>query len=651
MNPIKRKLSTTQITLYALFGLVVIFIIGWGVKLIRDGLCLRNDLRESSSLFQGGIEKLPVDQISTLIMKTEIDLGTVRADLQPVLPFIRLAVYLPGIGRYASQVEPGLDYATAMVRAGVQVMQVVQPVLNAINGGGETMPKAVAALKDGEIYLAGALGSLRQAEKARLSIDPALLPASLKDNFVKIDNNFSTLENGIRFMQMMPGLLGAVDPQTYLLLAQNEDEIRATGGFITAVGLASLDEGRITRFEIGDSYAVDDLTKDYPDPPLPLQRYMEAGMWLVRDGNWSPDFPTAAQQIQDLYHISQITETDGVIAFDQAAVRTLLKVLGPVNVPGFSDQVTADNVVDYMHQAWAPEPEKGFSEEWWLNRKSFISGLGKILIQKLLSTRDRTVLTDLANKSLYLFNGGHVLIYFDNPDAQAVLSDLKMDGAVHLPAMGDFLMLVDSNVGFNKVDAVIKRSIAYNVDLSHPEKPTAQLKIHYQHPIQQTYPCNQEVKYSTPYQSMEMRCYWDYWRVLTNASRLVKWQIEPVPAEQLMNGEAWSGKPDTGDGDGGTQYTGGLLVLPTNQSKDVILQFDLPVSAVQSLPHGFTYSLRVQKQSALPQLPFILKISIAANLTLLTQEKEWVQESDGVTWTWSGILTQERVFNLVFASR
>jgi len=651
MNPIKRKLSIAQITIYILIGLVVIIIAGWGVKLTRDGLRLRNDLRESSTLFQGGIEKLPVDQISNLIMKTEVDLGAVRADLQPVLPLIRLVANLPGIGRYAVQVEPGLDYAAAMVRAGVQLMQVVQPVWNAINGGGETMPQAVATLKDGGIYLAGALESLRQAEKARSAIDPTLLPASLKDNFVKIDSNFSALENSIRFLQMVPDLLGAVNPQTYLLVAQNEDELRATGGFITAVGLVSVDEGTITRFEIGDSTTVDDLTKDFPDPPLPLQRYMEAGMWLVRDSNWSPDFPTTAQQIQDLYHISQITETDGVIAFDQAAVGTLLKVVGPVNVPGFSEQVTADNVVDYMHQAWAPEPDQGFSQDWWLNRKNFISGLGKILIQKLLSIRDRTVLTDLANKSLYLINGGHVLVYFNNPDAQAVLSDLKMDGAVHRAITGDFLMLVDSNVGFNKVDAVIKRSMAYNVDLSHPEKPTAQLKIHYQHPIQQAYPCNQEVKYSTPYRSMQMRCYWDYWRVLTNASRLVEWQVEPVPAEQLMSGEAWNGQPDTGDGDGGTQYTGGLMVLPTNQSKDVILQFDLPVSVVRSLPHGFTYSLRVQKQSALLQLPFILRISIPATLTLVTQEKEWVQESDGVTWTWSGILTQERDFNLVFAPR
>jgi hypothetical protein len=53
----------------------------------------------------------------------------------------------------------------------------------------------------------------------------------------------------------------------------------------------------------------------------------------------------------------------------------------------------------------------------------------------------------------------------------------------------------------------------------------------------------------------------------------------------------------------------------------------------------------------LQQFPFILKISIPANLTLVTQEKEWVQETDGVTWTWSGILTQERDFNLVFAPR
>jgi hypothetical protein len=650
MAPSKIKLSITQIVLIALLGFGAILIVAWGVKLVRDWNRLQDDLRETNSLIQASMDNLPVDQIKTLLMKTEVDLGTVRADLQPVMPFIRLASNLPGIGKYAAQVEPGLDYAAAMVRAGVQVMQVVQPVWYDINRGGN-IPGAVTTMQDGGIYLAGALASLHQAEKARSSISPALLPAGLRNNFIKIDNNFSTLENGIRCLQMMPGLLGSVNEQTYLLLAQNEDEIRGTGGFITAVGLASVDKGEITRFEIGDSYSIDDLSKDFPDPPLPLQQYMDAGIWLVRDANWSPDFPIAAQQVEDIYHISQISETDGVIAFDQAAVRKLLKVLGPVYVPGFSEQVTADNVVDYMHQAWAPEPDKGLSAEWWANRKNFISSLGKILVQKLLSTKDKSVLADLAGLSLDLINEGHVLIYFNNPDAQAVLSDLKMDGAVHRPDKGDFVMLVDSNVGFNKADAAIKRSITYSVNLNNPEKPTAQLTVHYQHPVQKIFPCIQEARYSTPYRSMTNRCYWDYWRVLTNSSRLTGWQIDPVPTEQLMDGKSWNGQPDSGDGDRDTQYTGGMMVLPTNQSKDIILHYDLPVSAVRSLPHGFNYSLRVQKQSALQQLPFTLKISVPANLTLVTQDKGWVQLSDGLSWSWNGILTQEQDFNLVFAPR
>jgi hypothetical protein len=83
--------------------------------------------------------------------------------------------------------------------------------------------------------------------------------------------------------------------RTYLILAQNSDELRATGGFISAAGVVRLENGRITDMKLTDSYAVDDLDQPHPLAPGPLAEQMGAQILLLRDSNWSPDFPASAE--------------------------------------------------------------------------------------------------------------------------------------------------------------------------------------------------------------------------------------------------------------------------------------------------------------------------------------------------------------------
>ncbi|MCA1554618.1 MAG: DUF4012 domain-containing protein, partial [Chloroflexi bacterium] len=82
-------------------------------------------------------------------------------------------------------------------------------------------------------------------------------------------------------------LVGFDGARSYLIIAQNEDELRATGGFISAVGLITVERGKVVASEFMDSYAVDNLGKPYPDPPDALRKYMLAYLWLFRDSNWS----------------------------------------------------------------------------------------------------------------------------------------------------------------------------------------------------------------------------------------------------------------------------------------------------------------------------------------------------------------------------
>jgi hypothetical protein len=463
-----------------------------------------------------------------------------------------------------------------------------------------------------------------------------------------LGNNLSVVPGAVTLVPDLPNLLGFNRPQTYLLLAQNNDELRATGGFITAVGLVGIDHGRLSRFDFNDSYSIDNLNKTYPAPPQPLQRFMLASQWLTRDANWSPDFPTAARQVQDLFKLSSDISTDGVIAFDQTAVQALLEVVGPLKLPDFPEAVTSQNVEDFMHQAWAPEPDQGFSQQWWQNRKNFIPQLGKLLLQKINATRDPEKLMALARLSLELLHTGHLSVYLADPQAQAAWVKTGLDGSLN-PGTGDFLELIDTNVGFNKTDAVVRRSLEYSVDLSDPAHSKAGLLIHYQHTITQDVPCQQQAIYSMSYQGMQERCYWDYWRVYTRSAVLTGSQVDKVAADWLLNKQSWDGILDQSDGESGTHVVGGLLVLPTNQTRDVKLQFDLPVSVLENNSKGLSYSLRLQKQAGVETLPVTINVTAPVGWALSSHSPGWILASDGKAWIYQGNLTQGQSFKLEFS--
>ena len=88
-------------------------------------------------------------------------------------------------------------------------------------------------------------------------------------------------------------LLGMDTPRTYLLLVQNNHELRATGGFISAFGRLVVDGGQIADLQFVDSYEVFSPQSEYPPAPQPMNDYMGIQLQVARDANWSPDLPSA----------------------------------------------------------------------------------------------------------------------------------------------------------------------------------------------------------------------------------------------------------------------------------------------------------------------------------------------------------------------
>lgn len=545
--------------------------------------------------------------------------------------FLRLAPlgwWLPKVGDELKSLPSLFQIAKGLSEAGAELCRPLQGMENPIS-----------LLTSPDADWGKALASVQKARE----LWPQL-PLSFRTKFTMVEKALPLAETGLGLLKLAPELLGAKGQRVYLILAQNEDELRPTGGFITGVGEVRVERGEITSLVFRDSYAVDDFSLPYPDPPEPLRRYMGIDLWVFRDSNWSPDFPTSARRAISLYRPGYSVKVDGVIAVDQEAVRRIVEVLGPLKVEGEEEPITGKNLISYMRKAWAPEEGK-ITREWWVKRKNFMASLAQAIFQKAKGgdinwlTLGRTILALLKEK--------HILIYLEEPEASSFLSLQGWGGSLR-PYSKDFLMVVDANVGYNKVNARIKQSIIYEVDLAS-SPPQATLTLIYTHTAPAGYPCRPEARYDPVYEKMMERCYWDYLRVyIPSGSKLLDATRIPIPAESLWRRESESGDVASYQAEEGPWTVLAVLsLIPPSQTQTRSFTYLLPPQVINWEGGKGFYHLKVQKQPGTLGHPLTIKIHLPPGSELLEVTPE-PSAVEGETVLFITTLKEDREISLSF---
>jgi hypothetical protein len=408
-------------------------------------------------------------------------------------------------------------------------------------------------------------------------------------------------------------LLGVDAPRTYLLLVQNNHELRATGGFLSAFGTLVVDQGTIVDLAFVDSYELFSTEHEYPPAPAPMQKYMGIQLLTPRDANWSPDLPTAVKTIRKLYMQETGLAVDGIITVDLDAVRHLVKVLGSVSLAGVPTPITAENVEQELVRLWEQPVEQddggGATGDWWAQRKDFVPLVAGAALAKLQA--GEFAASRLPAELTAALDGRSLQVWLDQPQLEQVLVEQGWDGGLHPPASGDFLAVVDSNVGYNKVDAAMQRGLQYAVTWPRgaDQKAQVSLTLTYTQPVVAEDPgCDSAPRYGAGYADLIARCYFDYVRVFApTGSELVDVSgIDP----QTVSSTA---------GEGGTQQFAGYFVLPPGNSKSITFTYRLPVGIV---PEGYT--LRVQRQAGTDALPVRVVVNgVERATTIEGGEWEW----------------------------
>ncbi len=438
-------------------------------------------------------------------------------------------------------------------------------------------------------------------------VDPAVADPDLARQLMSLEPLLPSLYLGTQLFPTLPKLIGLYAPQHYLLVVQNSDELRATGGFISALGVLTLDHGTLANLEFVDSYRLYRADQSYPPAPAPMAKWMGISYLLFRDANWSPDLPTTAAMLRAIYRQETGTTIDGIITVDLHALEVVVGALAPLQMPNVPEPLTGANVLAQVKAMWA-QPEAGETindvglGQWWGQRKNFIPALAGAVMGKLRSGGvDYVAVAQAIERTL---NERSIQIWLADKEAAAQLAALGWDGSLKVQRGADYLGLIDTNMGYNKANAVIQRSVAYTVtwpvDSTMPA--TATVTIDYRHPLTVTdTACDLTPRYGNDYQDLVERCFFNYVRLyVPGGSTLLDAKGFQADSVHSSRGEA------------GAQVFAGYFVLAPGESIQVRFRYQLPASLTPA-----TYHLLVQRQAGSGLLPLRLTIGDEQKITTL----------------------------------
>ncbi len=553
------------------------------------------------------------------IAQTESKLGNTQEKLAVVRKDYAALAWtkaIPFAGAYSADAEHFINAGTYGLEAAQVIVESVKPYADILGlkgqgtfAGGTTedrITKAVETLDKVTPQIDTVAAKMALVQKEIDAVDPNRYPVSFRGREIRgqITNLKDTLDISGQFLtqarplvKKLPDLLGASTERKYLILFQNDAELRPTGGFITAYAVFRVEKGKIHIDSSDDIYKLDDTITKHVTPPEPISKYLNVYSWRLRDANFSPDYPSSMKTFMDLYNSStDKKKIDGIITMDTHVLLKILQVLGPISV--YNTNFTTANVpqcacpmVIYELEKYADEP-KSYARG---SRKDIIGVLLSAMMQKALQAPKQlgeplfqTAISELQTK--------HILVYLLDQEAEQGVLAVNFGGAIK-DYPGDFLHINDANLGGAKSNMYIKQTATVDTKVTANGTET-NLTIEYRH----THPadnCSLERKEGLCLSGI----YRDYLRVYLPAGASVS------------EVRGFENTPTTYKDLGKTAVSGFFTVVPLGLAR-IQIKYTTPVKF-----NGW-YSLLIQKQPGTNQNHYKLTVNGQKQEFDLTSDRE-----------------------------
>jgi hypothetical protein len=442
----------------------------------------RRDLQRARSDLTDGASALIAGQVAVASDRF-VDAADATAHANGLLnhPAVRFAGVLPWVGDNVTAVRRLTEAASLAADSGTTLVSAADRVdwrggsLQGLFAGSGSLAGTLHRAA-GDLHIAAS--KLNTAEEI-LAGTPThgLLPPirnAVIDSTSELAGRATLLDSATDIADVVPALF---EPgRRYLLVVQNPDEPRGTGGFMGYFGFLRSERGKL---HLGDFFPAPGTLVDNPvHAPADFRARYQRFQALVdlRQANFTPDFPTAAGVVLQMARQLGWGDFDGIILVDPVWMKYMLEAIGPIDIPAWNAPISSDNVLQVLGHDVFQLDEGGTPAPQGAARASDVAQgqIGRALWDAM-QTRDvsgAALATGLSRATAER----HLQMYSVHPREQAGLSRLGMTGQATLHK--NPLYVVWIGLSANKAAWFAGRTVDVHVALAEDGTATVTTTLH-----------------------------------------------------------------------------------------------------------------------------------------------------------------------------
>lgn len=455
---------------------VCLQVLGWGVivavPLIVMWMCISSVLAKNSieravyvasslqTTLKDGDTKATASSVDELADHIENAYGQTKQ------PIWWMAAQLPYVGQDVTAVRQAVsvmhDVAEGALPQLSQVLRTVDLKAISVQGGTVRIPGLADAADDLEV-----VSSVVTRADADMQRVPSMHFQRLNDMLDQgkkgFDSLASALDSVAKVSRVLPSMLdldgAGGGERTYVVLAQNNAELRATGGIPGSLGLLHVSDGALTL----DPFVSDADFDVLPDGAIALtgdERNLygdKIGRW-IQNTTLTPDFSRTGQIVKAMWERQFGGHIDGVLSIDPVLLQHMLSVTGAVTVTDGSYTMTLDGsnaATKLMSQVYRDLPVE--------RQDAFFALAAKTAFQHMLDSSRNDPMA-LVRAFVESAQGGHFLMWSAHEDEQTVLGASQVGGALPRSETNPVAGLFFNDSSGSKMGAYLKRDVLFGFE-------------------------------------------------------------------------------------------------------------------------------------------------------------------------------------------